>query len=51
MVAPMFSGVLVVMYDDVVNPVFCITLMIFVKVLPRYFYDGLELITASLNQI
>ena len=42
MVTPRFSVVLVVLYGDVVNPIFCITLIIFVKVLPRYLCDGLN---------
>ena len=44
-VAPRFSGIIEVMYGDVVNTIFCITMMIFVKVLPRYPYDLLESIT------
>ena len=41
MVDQIFSGVIVVLSGDVVNPIFFITLMIFVKVLPRYLCDGL----------
>ena len=31
-----FSGVILVMYGDVVNPIFCIALLLFVKILPKY---------------
>ena len=34
--------VLKIMSGDVMNPILRITVMIFVKVLPRYFCDGLE---------
>ena len=49
MVAPIFSGAIVVMSGDVVHPIFCITLVVFVKVLPRYSYEGLEFITNGLD--
>ena len=35
MVAAILSGLIVVMFDDVVYPTFWITLMVFVKVLQR----------------
>ena len=35
MVSPNFYVVIVVMSGDVVNPIFCITLVIFVEVLPK----------------
>ena len=35
-----FSGLIVALYGDIVNPIFHITLMIFVKVLPRDSCDG-----------
>ena len=40
MVYPRFSGVIVVLSGDVVNPICCITMVIFVKGLPRYLCDG-----------
>ena len=49
MVAPRFSGVLVVLYGDVVNPIFNITMIIFVKVLPRYSCDRLNFNPTGLN--
>ena len=49
MVDWIFSGVIVVLFVDVINPIFCITLMIFVKVLPMDFCDGLETITNGIN--
>ena len=49
MVDPRFFGVILVLYGDVVNPIFRITLMIFLKGLPRYLWDGLESITTGLN--
>ena len=49
MFVPSFSGVIVVMSSDVVNPTFRITLMIFFKTLPRDLCDGLELVTAGIN--
>ena len=51
MVAPSFNGVIVVISGDVVNSMFCITLIIFVKVLPRNWYYGFEFITTSINKI
>ena len=36
MVAPIFYGMIVVVYVDVVDPIICITLIIFVKYLPQY---------------
>ena len=41
MVARIFSSVIVVLSGHVVNPIFCITLMIFVKGLPRDYCYGL----------
>ena len=49
MVAPSFSGVIVVIYGNVVYPIFYFTIMVFVKVLSRDSCDVLESITASLN--
>ena len=49
MVAPIFSGTIVVMYVDVENPIFYIMPTIFVKVLPLDLCDGLESTTTSLN--
>ena len=49
MVAPSFSGLIVVLSGDAVNPIFCITLMIFVKKLPMDLRDGLESITTGIN--
>ena len=49
MVAQSFSGVLIVMYGDVVNPISSINLMIFVKVLPRDSWDGLDVIPIGKN--
>ena len=49
MVALRFSGGIVVISGDVMNPIFGITLMIFVKGLPGYFFDGLESITTGIN--
>ena len=39
------------MYGDVVNPIFFITLMVFVKTLPRDLCDGLEPVTTRLNKM
>ena len=47
MFAPSSSGVIVVLSGDVVNPIFCTTLMIFVEVLPMDFCDGLDFIPTS----
>ena len=41
-------GVIVVLSDDVVNSIFHITLMIFVKYLPRVLWDGLDFITTGI---
>ena len=49
MVAPIFFGITVGMYGDIVNSIFCIPLMIFVNSLPRYLCDWLKFITTSLN--
>ena len=49
MVAPIFSGVLVVMSGDAVNPIFPINMIIFVKVLPMDSYDGLYFTPTGLN--
>ena len=48
-VFPSFYGVIVVLSGDVVNSLFCITLIIFVKDLPRNSCDGLDFITISIN--
>ena len=49
MVALSFSGVVVVLYGGVENTIFCITLMIFLKVLPWDSFDELEYITTGMN--
>ena len=49
MVTPIFYGVLVVISGDVVNSIFCINLIIFVKYLPRDSCDGLDFITNGIN--
>ena len=49
MVAPNFYGVIVVLYGDVLNSIFPITLIIFVKYLLRNSCDGLDFITTGLN--
>ena len=49
MVVPKFYGVIVMIYGDVVNSIFCITLIVFVKYLPRDFCDGLDFITNCIN--
>ena len=41
MVSLILSGVIIVVYVDLVNPNFCIALMVFVKVLPMYLCDVL----------
>ena len=46
---PIFSGVIIVLYIDVVNLIFCITMMIVVKVLPRDSFNGLGFIIMGLN--
>ena len=51
MVSQSFSGVIIVLSSDVVNSIFCISLMIFVKVLPRDLCDGLDFITICINEI
>ena len=48
MVAPIFYCVIVVLYGDVLNSIFRITLMIFVKYLPRVLCDGLDFITTGI---
>ena len=45
--APKFYGVFVVMSGDVVNQIFCITLMILVEVLLMDLFDGLDIIFTS----
>ena len=49
MFAPIFYGVLVVLSGGVVNPIFWISLMIFVEILPRYFCDVLDFIPTGIN--
>ena len=49
MVEPIFSGVIVFLSGDVVNPIFRITLIIFVNGLPIYLCDGLQFIATSRN--
>ena len=49
MVAPIFSGAIVVLSSDVVNLIFCITLMILFIGVPRGSCDGLEFIATGLN--
>ena len=51
MVAPIFSVVIVVLFGYSVNPIFSITMMIFVNGLQIYSCDGLESITTGLNEI
>ena len=51
MVTPIFFGVVVFLSGDVVNIIFYITLMKFVKVLLSDSCDGLEFITPDLNLI
>ena len=51
MVAPSFYGVIVVLSGDVVNSIFPITLMVFVKSLPINSRDGLDFATTGLNYI
>ena len=51
MVDPSFYGVIVVIYGDVVNSIFYITLVILVKVFPRDLRDVLDFITTGLNEI
>ena len=46
---PNFSGVILVISGDVVNPIFLIPMMIFVNGLPRDLCDGLDFITTGLN--
>ena len=48
MFAPTFSGVLVVLSGDVVNKIFCIDLVTFVKGFPRDSCDGLDFFTTGL---
>ena len=49
MAAPRFYGVILVLSADLLNSVFCITLIIFVDYLPRDLRDGLDFITTGLN--
>ena len=49
MVDPRFYVVIVMIYGDLVNSIFRITLIIFVKYLPRDSCYGLDLITTGLN--
>ena len=41
MIALIFSGVIVVLYGYLVNSIFCVTLIIFVKILQRDLCDEL----------
>ena len=47
MVSPSFYGVIVLLYGDIMNPILCITLMIFFKSLPRDLCDILEFIAIA----
>ena len=49
MVAPIFYGVIIFLSIDVVNPIFPITMVIFVKILTRDSCDVLESIIPGLN--
>ena len=49
MVAPIFSGVIVVLSGDAANPIFRFTMMIFIKGLSRDLCDGLEFINNGIN--
>ena len=49
MVAPIFSGAIVVLPGDVVNSIFHITLMIFVNFFPGESFNGLDFITTGIN--
>ena len=49
LLAQNISGIIAVLSGDVVNPLFFITLMIFVNGLPRDFCDGIKFIATSLN--
>ena len=46
---PKVSGAIVVMSGDVVNAIFCITIIIVGKRLPRDSCDGLQSITTGLD--
>ena len=46
---PKIYGVIVVLSGDVVTSIFCITLIIFVKYLPRDLCDVLDFITNGIN--
>ena len=50
-VAPSFSGVISVLNGYVVNPIFCVYLMIFLKVLTRDSCYGLEFSTTGLKEM
>ena len=50
MVYPIFYGVILVLYGDVVDSIFRITLIILVKGLPRNFFDELDFIATGINQ-
>ena len=50
-VIPIFYGAIVVISSDIVNSIFHIILIIFVKVFPRDLFDGLYFITTGLNLI
>ena len=49
MSATRFSGLILVLSGDVLNPIFCITMIIFVKNLQMDLCDGLESRTTVLN--
>ena len=49
--APRYSGVIVVLSGDVMNTIYHINMMIFVKVLPRDSYDVLDFIPTGINKI
>ena len=51
MVAPSFYVAIVVLYGDVENLLFRITLITFVKFLTRYLCGGLDFITTGINEI
>ena len=50
MVSPRFYGVIVVLYGDIVNSIFRVTLMIFVNGLSRDYCDRLDFITTGINK-
>ena len=49
MVTPIFYDVIIVLSGDILNPIFCITPMIFVNGLPRYLCAGLDFTTTFTN--